>query len=299
GQYTSPHQPHHTYPGHFRGEFLHVYDYYDILKPVDLRGKRVIVVGLGTSAAELAAELANPDTKEGCAGQVILSARSGRWVVPKLAEGPMDSSTPHISVPPPSFLRVLPPGVSNWLTRRMMGKGMRQFVSSYGGASALGLPEPVLKPWEERPTLSFDFIPMLKAGRIDVRAGIERFDDTTVYFSDGSHTEADVILYATGYDLHFPFLNADTLGVNANDLSLYRHISHCEHDNLFFIGYCRVMCALWPVAEQQSLWLARLLTGQFILPDANKRRRRGVSLRRSLPVMCSLYVEALRKDAGG
>jgi len=300
GQYTFPRVPHQSIPGGFTGQHLHVFDYLDAVTPLDLRGKRVVVVGLGSSAAEVAAELCNPDADAGCAGQVILSARSGRWVVPKLVDGkPLDSRAPHPSERLPAVVRALPGNTGQMIARHKMGKAIRGLSAQLGGSQALGLPEPEIEPWEDRPTTSVDFIPALQAGRINVRPGIQRFDGSTVHFSDGTQTNADVILYATGYQLDFPFLNRETLGRDAPDLELYQRISHPAHDHLFFVGCCRVMCAMWPVAEQQSRWIARLLSGAFDLPSSTHRKAKAIPLARSLPVMCNFYIEDLRKEARG
>lgn len=300
GQYNSPRRPHESTPGSFSGEHLHVFDYLDAATPVDCRGKRVIVVGLGSSAAELAAELSNPDSKLGCASQTVLSARSGRWVLPKMIDGtPLDSKAPHPAALLPAPVRMLPGDTGAWVMRRLLGKVLRSQSEKHGGAKALGLPEPTIDPWEDRPTMSIDFIPALQAERIDVRPAIRSFEGSTVHFEDGTQTDADVILYATGYQLHFPYLDRETLGCDAPNLSLYQRISHPVHDDLFFLGCCRVMCSMWPLAEQQSRWVSRLLAGAFELPSRAERNRQAVALASSLPVMCNFYVESLRKQAGG
>jgi cation diffusion facilitator CzcD-associated flavoprotein CzcO len=299
GQYNFPRQPHASIPGHFAGESLHVFDYLDATTPVGCRGKRVVVVGLGSSAAEVAAELCNPDSKVGCASQVLLAARSGRWVLPKLIDGePLDARSLHPSAPLPEEARRLPTDEGEWAVRRMMGIGLRAEVEKHGGAKALGLPEPTIEPWEERPTMSNEFIPALQAGRIDVRPGIRAFDGSIVHFEDGTRAEADVILYATGYQLHFPYLDTPTLGCDAPELALYQRIAHPTLENLFFLGCCRVMCSMWPVAEQQSRWVARLLSGTFALPSPEERSRQAIPLATTLPVMCNFYVDALRREAG-
>lgn len=300
GQYRRPRNPHDSFPGHFSGEHLHSHDYFDVAKPIDMRDRRVLVVGLGTSAAEIAAELSDPEHADGHASLVAMAIRSGRWVLPKIANGePTDGKAPHSAEPPPGVLKSLPTSVGTFLARRVMGKGLKALSDACGGHTALGLPEPSLAPWEDRPTLSFDFIPALQAGRIDVRPGIERFDGKTVRFTDGSSAQIDVIVYATGYDMDIPFLSKEVLGSTPNDLCLYQRIAHPTQDNLFFIGYCKVMCALWPVAEQQSRWLAKVLTGSIRLPDQRSRKRRAIAVRHTLPVMCNMYVEDLRREAGG
>jgi cation diffusion facilitator CzcD-associated flavoprotein CzcO len=300
GQYNFPRRPHDSIPGSFSGEQLHVFDYLDAATPVDCRGKRVVVVGLGSSAAELAAELSDPESAAGCASQVVLSARSGRWVLPKVIEGePLDARAPHPADRLPAPVRMLPGDSGSWAMRRVLGKMLRSHAEKHGGAKALGLPEPAIEPWEDRPSMSLDFIPALQAGRIDVRPAIRSFEGATVHFDDGTRTDADVVLYATGYQLDFPFLEPKTLGCEAPDLSLYQRIAHPTHADLFFVGCCRVMCSMWPLAEQQSRWVARLLTGAFALPGREERSRKAVALASTLPVMCNFYVEALRKEAGG
>jgi hypothetical protein len=145
--------------------------------------------------------------------------------------------------------------------------------------------------------MSEEFIPALREGRIDVRPGISGFEGKRVSFDDGSHAEADVILYATGYELDFPYLSRETLGCGAPELRLYQRIAHPAYQNLFFLGCCRVMCSMWPLAEQQSLWIARLLSGAFALPAPAERQRLAVPLARSLPVICNFYVDELRQQA--
>jgi cation diffusion facilitator CzcD-associated flavoprotein CzcO len=297
GQYAAPRRPSGV-PGEFAGEQLHVFEDLDATTPVDCRGKRVLVVGLGSSAAELAAELADPQAAAGTAGRVLISARSGRWVMPKIIDGePLDSRAPHPADPLPAPIRILPHAAGIRLARTLFKRVME---AQYAKHSAdLGLPPPAIEPWEERPTMSLDFIPALRAGRIDVRPGIAGFAGQRVEFSDGTAADVDVILYATGYELDFPFLGADLLGGDARDLGLYRRIAHPTLDNLFFVGCCRVMCSLWPLAEQQSRWIARLLAGAFELPGPAERRDAAVSLAKSLPVLCNFYVDELRREAGG
>jgi hypothetical protein len=227
-----------------------------------------------------------------------MAVRSGRWVVPKrVGDEPLDARAPHSAAPIPAALRMLPSEAGVWLTRRLLKRAILGIEPSLPWN--LGLPRPQIEPWEERPTISTDFIEALQAKRIDVRPGIERFDGRVVHFSDGSTAEVDVVLYATGYDLDFPFFDRDTLGCEAPDLRLYQRISHTRHDNLFFVGCCRVLCPLWPLAEQQGRWIARLMQGKFALPRAEKREHAAVLLSRSLPVVCNFYVDQLRSQAGG
>jgi dimethylaniline monooxygenase (N-oxide forming) len=300
GQYVKPHVIDPPIPGDFHGEQLHTFDYLDPVTPVDCRGKRVVVIGLGSSAAEIATELSDPKTEFGAAEHVMLSARSGRWVVPKVLGGkPIDVRAPHPSEQVPRLLRALPPKWGVYLMRRLFRMAVRRGLAQLDSFESLGLPVPTIEPWEERPTISHDFIPALKERRIDVRPGIRSVDGTRVDFSDGSSADADVIIHATGYELDFPFLARDVLGCEAKQLRLYQRVAHPGYDDLFFLGCLRVNCSLWPVAEQQSRWIAKLLKGEFEMPSRSRRERAAVSLTQSLPVMCNFYVDALRREAGG
>lgn len=300
GKYSKPHMPFDETPGVFNGKVLHATDYLDNQTPFDLRAKRVLVVGLGSSGAEIASDLANSSSLAGNASAVTLSARSGRWIIPKIIDGkPADAMAPHPAARLPSVLRYIPSKLGVWLVRHILGKAFRRQFYAQQALLSTKLPTPSIEPWEDRPTLSSDFVPALQSGLIDLKPGIERFDGATVFFSDGSSTQADAIIYATGYQAHIPFISTEVLGELETELALYKRIAHVQHDNLFFVGYCPVLCSMWPVAEQQSRWIARLLTGAFQMPAAAIRKRQSIHLENSLPVICSFYVEDLRKEAKG
>src|SRR5688572_13995632 len=62
------------YPGSFDGDQLHALDYDD---PAELAGKRVLVVGVGNSALDIATDLSHH------AAETLLSVRHGSWIIPK------------------------------------------------------------------------------------------------------------------------------------------------------------------------------------------------------------------------
>jgi cation diffusion facilitator CzcD-associated flavoprotein CzcO len=299
GQYVAPRRPHDQVPGNFEGDHLYVMDYLDPQTPLPLAGKRVLVVGLGTSAAEVAAELSRSRDDQGQDTTVIVAARSGRWVIPKAFGGGAGARLPHPSDPLTGLLRWLPAPARTALMRRVMGRMIRDQFQKLGGAEGLGVPEPSREPWQERPTLSTEFVQALQDGLIDVRGGIERFEGRRVLFQDGTEAEVDAILYGTGYERAFPYLSREVLGSDDKDIALYQRVMVPGHPGLFALGCLPVMCALWPLAEQQSHWVARLLRGDFRVPSVAAQRRKAVTLREAMPVMCNAYVAELRRQAGG
>ena len=84
------------FPGEFTGESIHSHHYIDPTDPLDLKGKRILVVGLGNSAADISVELSSKSLQN----EVTLSTRSSAWIVPKYSFGlPADKyfvTSPHL-----------------------------------------------------------------------------------------------------------------------------------------------------------------------------------------------------------
>jgi dimethylaniline monooxygenase (N-oxide forming) len=297
GQYGTKRWPEPAPPGRFDGDQIHASDYLDPTTPLDCRGKRVVVVGLGSSAAEIATELAGGKEGEPIASRVMLSARSGRYIMPKFYNGePLDKNAPHPGMKLPAATRLVPERARIRVMQGFLKKTFAKIQQDVGGPMDWSLPEPSFPPWAERPTLSDGFIPALQSGRIEGMPGIAAFDGSTIKFTDGSIAEADIIVYATGYQLNFPFLDREVLGCEASDISLYQRIAHPSRSNLYFIGFTRVLCSLWPLSEQQAHWLGGVLTGSITLPAESIRTRRAVQVARDLPVFCNFHVLDLRAD---
>lgn len=56
---------------------------------------------------------------------------------------------------------------------------------------------------------------------------------------------ADVLLFCTGYNFSFPFLDAAQLGLEVKDhlvTPLYRHLMPPAFPSLFIIGICKIIC---------------------------------------------------------
>jgi cation diffusion facilitator CzcD-associated flavoprotein CzcO len=299
GQYGTRRWPDPPTPGRFAGQQIHAAEYLDPDTPVDCRGKRVVVVGLGSSAAEIATELAGGQDGPALASHIVLSARSGRYILPKLFHGePLDSRAPHPSQPLPGFVGWLPEAIRLRLLRAFMKRSLGKVEAEIGRPSDWNLPNPTFGPWAERPTLSEGFIPALEAGRIESRPGIARFDESTIQFRDGSKIDADVVIWATGYRPGFPFLDDEILGCPADELALYRRIGHPSRPNLYFVGFTRVICSLWPVSEQQAKWLVGVLKGAIKLPSPTRQARASIQVSKTLPVFCNSYVADLRREGG-
>ncbi|MEX2108760.1 MAG: NAD(P)-binding domain-containing protein [Solirubrobacterales bacterium] len=253
GHHWDPRWPEPAFPGseEFEGEQIHVHHYRE---PDVLVGKRVLVLGIGNSAVDIAVESSR------IADATFLAMRRGAWVLPKFLGGkPIDEASPPVASRLP-----LP------VQRFFMGRLLNLAV---GDMTAYGLPKPDHKLLEAHPTVSSELLPRIGHGDIAVKPNIDRFaGGRTVRFSDGSEEEIDLVVYCTGYKMSFPFLDPQVFSAPDNQMRLYRRVVSVESPGLYFIGFIQPLGPIMPIAEAQSEWIADLLTGRASLPAAGKMR---------------------------
>ncbi len=237
----------------FKGEQIHVHDY---KTPDVLDGKRVLVLGIGNSATDIAVEASRT------AKRTFLAMRRGAWIVPKyLAGKPTDELGGGILSRIPPRLAVL-----------LLGRKIR---SAVGEPTDYGLPQPDHRIGEAHPTVSSDLLPRLGHGAITVKPNIAEFTGgREVRFTDGSTEEIDLIVYCTGYRITFPFLAPEVFSAPDNQVPLYRYVFSPEHRGLYFVGLLQPLGAIMPLAELQSEWIADVLEGKTSLPSPEEMRKR-------------------------
>jgi dimethylaniline monooxygenase (N-oxide forming) len=253
GHHWQPRWPEPPFPGAdaYEGEQMHVHHYRE---PDVLEGKRVLVLGIGNSAVDVAVESSR------IADATFLSMRRGAYVLPKFLGGkPIDeSATPALSY--------LPLSVQRFFFNRLL-------KMSIGEMTDYGLPKPDHKLLEAHPTVSSELLPRIGHGDIAVKPNIDRFPGgRTVRFADGSEEEIDLAIYCTGYRIEFPFLAEDVFVSRDNRMPLYRRVVSAENPGLYFIGFIQPLGPIMPIAEAQSEWIADLLTGKAALPPAPEMR---------------------------
>ena len=252
------------------GEQLHVHDY---KTPDVLADKRVLVLGIGNSACDIAVEASHN------ADRTFLAMRRGAWVLPKYLKGrPTDE-------------------LGNALTNRMPLPLVRflyrrSLKLATGDPMDYGLPEPDHKLAEAHPTISSDLLPRIGHGDITVKPNIERFaGGRTIRFADGSEEEVDLAIWCTGYKITFPFFDPGLISAPDNEIPLYRRVVSPEHRGLFFIGLLQPLGAIMPLAEAQSEWIADVLEGKVGLPDREEMER---TIARERERMAKRYVASKR-----
>jgi cation diffusion facilitator CzcD-associated flavoprotein CzcO len=290
GHHWSPAYPSPNPAARFGGFMCHSHDYIDPMTPYDFRGQRVVVVGLGNSAVDIACELARTSPQ----ARVSLSCRRGAWVLPKFLLGkPIDQGT---LIP-----RIFP---SKW-QRIIATKG---FVKLRGRMSDYGLPEPDHLIGEAHPTVSSDLPELVERGDIDVYPQISDCSESRIRFTDGRQVEADAIVFCTGYDVRLPFLTSEHVAVKDNVLPLYLRAFHPERRRLFFVGLMQTVGAVMPSAELQAKIIAAHIAGNYNLPDPpamnqaiekheNEMRRRFVPSRRhTMQVIVEDFIPQVQRE---
>ena len=181
-------------------------------------------------------DIASEVSQKPIAAKCFVSARRGVWVLPKYLNGePADKAVMPAWVP-----SVLPAGSASVLFRARSG-----IWENYG------LPRPDHKVLTAHPSVSGEFLTRLGCGDISVKR-FERLDGDGVIFTDGSREDVDVIIWATGYRISFPFLKQNALAVDNNRFPLYRRMVKPGWENLFFMGLAQPLPTLVNLAEQQS-----------------------------------------------
>ncbi|HET9383347.1 MAG TPA: NAD(P)-binding domain-containing protein [Streptomyces sp.] len=288
GHNTEPSMPHPLPPGAetFRGPILHSMDF---RTGEAFTGRRAVVVGLGASAVDIAADISRH------AARTLLSVRRGLHVIPKQLYG--------ISV---DLIAEAP-----WFTA-MSFEEQRRFVEqalqvARGKLSDYGLPEPDHPLFSSAVTISDEILSLIRHGAVIPRPAIASFEGNHVVFADGTWEEADAVVYCTGYRMAFPFLPPGCPWGPQGAVELYRRIVAPDCAGLYFVGLIRPVGSITRLVEAQAQWVARLVAGEVPLPSPDEmraeigayltgiERRYGPGEGRSIQVDVGTYLRELRE----
>jgi dimethylaniline monooxygenase (N-oxide forming) len=238
-----------TYPGGFDGTVSHSHVY---RTPDRFAGRRVLVVGAGQSAAEIAVEVS------GVAERTLMSVRSGVHVIPRwVGRGPYDAA----DVAP---LNRLPWRLLNLIYRARVARALGPLPASW--------PRPGHRLLEGIPIVSSELLPAVRRGDVVVKPAIDRLSGHGACFVDGSKESVDDIVFATGYRISLPFLSSALLSARGRELPLYRRIAASALAGLYFAGFVDAPGGLLPVVEAQGQWIAAVVGGRLPLPPPVERR---------------------------
>ena len=241
GHHWKPRFP--EYPGEFTGEFLHSHHF---KKAAPFAGKRVLVIGGGNSACDVAVETSR------VSASTSISWRRGYRIVPKFFFGkPSDKVAEQTK-----WLPVKVRGFFNQLLLKVM----------LGDNKAYGL-RPITEPFgATHPTINDELLHKIRHGKVKPRLDIKRFEGKKVIFEDGKTEEYDSVIACTGYWLTHPFFDKNFIDYSSGPVPLYLKMFHPKITNLYFIGMFQPLGCIWPGAELQSKLMAQELIGKWKRP---------------------------------
>ncbi|XP_057886608.1 dimethylaniline monooxygenase [N-oxide-forming] 2-like [Melospiza georgiana] len=295
GHYQEPYLPLASFPGiesRFKGQYLHSWEYRDVQA---FRGKRVLVLGIGNTGGDLSVELSR------VAAKVFLSTRSHTWVVRRVS----DQGFPMDMVSTTRFNSLLDWLLPSALTRRIKFRKFNSWFNhtNYGLASSKSSKFKIIIN-EELPFC-------LLSGAVVLKPNVKEFTESSAVFEDGT-TEGniDVVLFATGYNFSFPFLEESVRGSIHDNRSLYNCIfpPQLEQPTLAIIGLIQLTGSIMVGSEMQARWVTGVFAGWNKLPPPSrmmaevlKRKpavKRNPSERENLKMSFISYVDKIAACAG-
>ncbi len=246
GHHWLPRMP--NYPGSFEGEFIHSHD---VKKFLRFANKKVLVIGGGNSACDVAVESSR------VAASVDISWRRGYWIAPKFMMGkPADVFSTKI----------------HWLPQVLWQKlSSLSLLIRFGRNADYGLPNPDGPLGSHHPTINEDLFFTIRHGKIKPRKEIDHMEGQDVFFKDGSKGTYDCIIACTGYIISHPFFDKNLIDYSEGEVPLWLRMMHPDIKNIYFIGLFQPLGCIWPGSELQSKIMARELAGKWERPADLKK----------------------------
>ena len=228
----------------FTGEYLHAHTY---RLPEPFRDKDVLVIGVGNSACDIAADICT------VTHSTTVAARSPVLFMPRM----------FLGVPTSRVLGRLEKPWMPWPLRRTI----REWISraAHGRMEQWGFVTPKKRT---HPAGHHLLMAQFIWGRVTAKPGVRTVSGQDVTFHDGTTKRFDAMIAATGYDVDLPFLSAELSPVNGHWLDLYRRVVRPGVPGLYFVGFFNVTGGgNIRMMDDQAEWVAALETGAATLPD--------------------------------
>ncbi|KAK0056421.1 dimethylaniline monooxygenase [N-oxide-forming] 5 [Biomphalaria pfeifferi] len=250
GHHGTPNLP--TFPGQesFQGVTMHSKDFKDVRS---VKSSRAVVVGIGNSGGDIAVELSKYT-------KVFLSTRRGAWILNRLEANGLPWDFYYHS----RLLRIL----LHLLPRSYMNSKRKAILNQRFNHDLYHL-TPLHEPDATHPTVNDELPNRIAAGMVKVKPNIKSFSAKGVTFEDGTYEDdIDLVVFATGYNVEYPFIDKDVVQVRQNKVELYQYmwLPELPKQTIAFLAVCQPLGAMFPIAEMQSRLAARVFKEEVKLP---------------------------------
>jgi cation diffusion facilitator CzcD-associated flavoprotein CzcO len=220
GAYSKPRVVDFKGMGGFPGRILHSFDY---ISGKEFKDQRVLVVGFGNSACEIAMDLFEQGAFPG------MSIRSPVNVVPRDIFG-----IPILEI------SILLNGLSPRLADTISAPLIRVLIGDLGKLGLKKMPYGVLEEIRKdgnAPVLDIGTVKLIRQGHIKIFEDIDQIVGNEIYFKDGKHSVFDAIIAGIGYYRDYAkFLHVDQSRFEDLKLPTDRQRLFGK-DGLYFCGY--------------------------------------------------------------
>ncbi|KFQ40943.1 Dimethylaniline monooxygenase [N-oxide-forming] 1, partial [Mesitornis unicolor] len=293
GNFHEPSLPLHCFPGieKFQGQYFHSRQY---KHPDVFQGKRVLVVGMGNSGVDIAVEASR------VAAKVTVCTSRGAWVLSRV----FDHGYPWDMVFNTRLMSLVRNSLPGPLSRKLFNYKVNQRFNHEN----YGL-QPEKSCLMREPVLNDDLPSYILTGRITIKPGVKEFKANSVVFHNCPEEEPiDIVVFCTGYNVSFPFLEEAVVKVENKHASLYKYVfpTHLQRPTLAVLGLIKPLGGIMPVTEMQARWVTRVFkvhlspthTTFSLLFFFSNPLRFGLSYDEVLKIDCLVYMDELASFIG-
>jgi indole-3-pyruvate monooxygenase len=245
-----PYMP--VWPGQnlFRGTLIHSKDYRN---GVLFGGKKVLIIGMGNTGAELALDLyehgASPSISVRSPVNIILRDVLGR---PAQRTAIMLSKLPEWAY---DF-------IAKMVQRRTVGD-----LRSYGLKTPPYAPSEQLRRFGKVPVIDIGTLALIKQRKVMVRPDVDRFEKNGVVFTNGTSETFDAVIACTGYRAQVEdfFENGPAL-LNERGYPRSLWFDEPELKGLYFCGFSIPLSGILRNIKMDSEQIAKRIANQNLQP---------------------------------
>jgi len=146
-----------------------------------------------------------------------------------------------------------------------------------GDLSRYGAQKPDHKLFETHPIVNMQLPYFIAHGDVTCKPDIRELRGGEVVFADDSSEQIDLLVYATGFRIVFPFIDHALLNWRNGHPSLYLNVFHPTYDTLFVVGLIQPDSGQWGLEDRQARAIARFIQRQ---DEGSPRARRFRELKR-------------------